>query len=303
MFDMNVQCFYAVAESGSFSRAAELLFLTQPSVSRNVKVLEAELGYSLFVRTTRSVRLTKQGEMLFGVLQKALKVWHTGLDEIATTGRELRGRLRVGLLSTWVVDRMPIFDVFQQQHPNVQIEIHKFRYMELVEKLLDGSLDIIFTIVEENFEQYLATHDPRIASRKLFRVPMLICVSLRHPEAGRAASVAELGEMELLVLDEDHPSAWRVNSTLVADHNWNLTLVPSPNVESIVTGIDRHQGCALSPLVYLGLNYRSRYKTFATGLELDALCCWSHETDNRAMVEAFIRTLEVTGLEKTVNLD
>ncbi|NLW78234.1 MAG: LysR family transcriptional regulator [Ruminococcaceae bacterium] len=306
MYDMNVQCFYAVAESGSFSRAAEILFLTQPSVSRNIKVLEAELGYTLFRRTTRSVQLTPQGEMLFEVLKKTMAIWQAGLKEVQAAGRGLTGRLRIGLLNGWVLERLPIIDTFQRRYPGVQIEIHKFRYLELAEMLLRGALDlIIVTVPPIDLEKYFALQKQvHISSSTIFRAPMLICASIEHPAAAGASTIQQLGALNLFVLSpEHHPSAYAVNSALIRDNQWSLNIIHAPNTETIRTAVDRQQGCTLSSVMYLPLDYRCYYKTFHTGLLLDTFCTWNHDTDNKEIVELFMQELAAAPVEEISIVD
>src|SRR3990167_1484343 len=72
-----LRAFHAVAQQGSFTRAAERLFLSQPAVSDQVRKLEEQFGVLLFHRTKRSVRLTELGEQLLGITQRLRSEEHT----------------------------------------------------------------------------------------------------------------------------------------------------------------------------------------------------------------------------------
>ncbi|MEQ9508335.1 MAG: LysR family transcriptional regulator, partial [Alloalcanivorax xenomutans] len=125
MDTQSLQAFMAVAESGSFSGAAERLFLTQPAVSKRIAVLEQQLGARLFDRVGRRIRLTEAGEAL---LPRARKV----LQELEDMGRainnltgEVSGTLRIGTSHHIGLHRLPpVLRRFSREYPQVRLDIH-----------------------------------------------------------------------------------------------------------------------------------------------------------------------------------
>lgn len=134
----------ALADSGSFSRAAEALFLTQPALSRSIGALEEELGQPLFDRVGRRNELTPFGR---DVLQRARQLVFDA-DELGAMGRGLRegraGSLRVGLGSgPGAMLMTPLLTRMATRHPSLQLTIARGHTELLVQSLRDRRLDAL----------------------------------------------------------------------------------------------------------------------------------------------------------------
>jgi len=133
--------FAAVAEHEHFGRAAEELFIAQPVLSRQVRALEAELGFQLLVRTTRSVQLTPAGKQLYddsaGVLAAATAAARRARE--AASGLE---RLVVGFASALRVSAA--VRAYAQVHPGVEIELVRLNWYEQAEALREGRVDVAY---------------------------------------------------------------------------------------------------------------------------------------------------------------
>ena len=88
--------FYYVAKYGSFTQAAEALFLNQPNLTRTVRLLENELGCTLFIRTNKGVHLTEDGERLFEHISVAFEHIQAGEEEIAANRSLKKGLITIG---------------------------------------------------------------------------------------------------------------------------------------------------------------------------------------------------------------
>jgi DNA-binding transcriptional LysR family regulator len=153
----SIRIFRRAAEAGSFSSAAKDLKTTQPSVSRAIAALEDELGVQLFRRSTRSLRLTTEGEKLMSGSQDVL----VRVDEMVATvrgeKRSLEGPLRIGasislgrLMLTGLIDR------FKKAHPRVEFHF----------RLSDGQVDLI----EENIDVAIRMGHLRDSALRALRV-------------------------------------------------------------------------------------------------------------------------------------
>ncbi|MEY2654922.1 MAG: hypothetical protein RLZZ524_1950 [Pseudomonadota bacterium] len=134
----------AVADSGSFSRSAETLFLTQPALSRSIRALEDQLGQPLFDRIGRRNELTPFGRE---VLQRARQLVFDA-DELGASGRQMRdgeaGRLRIGLGSgPGALLMTPLLQHMASRHPKVQVEVARGQTALLVEQLRERRLDAL----------------------------------------------------------------------------------------------------------------------------------------------------------------
>lgn len=144
MFDPALlRTFVAVAETLSFTRAGELLQLSQPTVSQQVRKLEVAAGRQLFSRDTRAVALTDNGEAMLGFARSILAAH----DEAAAyfTGSAMRGRLRFGSADDLALTQLPqILRDFRQLYPQINLELTVGQSAALARRLRAGQLDLVF---------------------------------------------------------------------------------------------------------------------------------------------------------------
>ncbi|MGF6852666.1 LysR substrate-binding domain-containing protein [Paraburkholderia sp. CI3] len=135
-----IRTFVAVADSGSMTVAANLLHMTQGAVSQQVKRLEDVLDCLLFVRKTRKLELSRQGEQFLVNARKLLRL----NDEIWAdmTGQPLRGALRVGVPYDLVMRLGPALKAFAEAHPHVDISLVCAASPELSEAVDSGRVDV-----------------------------------------------------------------------------------------------------------------------------------------------------------------
>jgi DNA-binding transcriptional LysR family regulator len=138
-----LRTFVAVAESLSFTRAAELLQLGQPTVSQQIRKLENAANRVLIARDTRAVSLTDNGEAMLGFARSILAAH----DEAAAyfTGSAMRGRLRFGSADDLAQTQLPqILRDFRQLHPQINLELTVGQSSMLARRLRSGQLDLVF---------------------------------------------------------------------------------------------------------------------------------------------------------------
>ena len=139
--------FVAIAEDGSFTKAARRLNYVQSALSVSVQALERELNVRLFDRTTHRVTLTGAGEALLPAALRTLAAAEETLDIAAAVRGVLRGRLRVGLMQSFSFADVPwLLGQFHRQHPGVEIQVRPAAggAAALLEELRQGTIDIAF---------------------------------------------------------------------------------------------------------------------------------------------------------------
>ncbi|MFD9889381.1 LysR family transcriptional regulator [Amycolatopsis sp. NPDC059027] len=132
----------AVAETNSFTRAAERCLVVQSALSHQIARLERELGARLFDRTSRRVRLTAAGAAFLPAARQCLDAAERAAAEVAAAVGEVRGRLTVGVIPTVAaVDIPAVLREFHGSYPRVRIGLRVGASEELVEQVKQGTLD------------------------------------------------------------------------------------------------------------------------------------------------------------------
>ncbi|WP_167958348.1 LysR family transcriptional regulator [Anaerosporobacter faecicola] len=136
--------FYFVGKTLSFSEASKELFISQSAVSQSIKVLEKRLNQTLFIRSTKRVKLTKEGEMLFKHIEPAINLISRGESQIMEAGTLNGGQLRIGASDT--ICRyylVPFLNDFHQKYPKVHIKVTNGTSLQCVELLETNQVDLI----------------------------------------------------------------------------------------------------------------------------------------------------------------
>ncbi len=173
-----LRTFRAVAEQRSFSAAAHELSLSQPSVSYQVKELEAALGLPLIDRLGKRVRLTEAGEVLYDYARRTL----TLLDEAALVMEQMRGiergTLRVGASTTVGIYVVPLaLGAYKKLHPNLALSLEIGSREQLQERLKRGALDLAVLS--------LPIPDLDLVSTRFMDDELVMVVPAGHPLAGK----------------------------------------------------------------------------------------------------------------------
>ncbi len=180
--------FYYVAKTLSFSEASKQLYISQSAVSQSIKSLENKLNQHLFVRSTKKVKLTPEGEVLFKHIEPAINLIIRGENQILDANTLNGGQLRIGASDT--ICRyylVPYLKAFHAHFPNVHIKVTNQTSAGCVELLENGQVDLIVTNFPnpkingvQNVRQVKEFKDIFIASASHF--PELINKSLRLEE-------------------------------------------------------------------------------------------------------------------------
>jgi len=200
----------AVARHGSFSRAAEELHLAQSAVSQQIRRLEQELGVEVFRRSSRSVELTPEGEVILGYAHRVLREvdgLHSELGEL--TGL-VRGELRIGgMYPTGPYDLAEMLAEFRRRHPGVAINMVEDTQDDLLARLRADELDCAFTAVEPD------TLGNEYAATLIWEEEFVVAVPTNHPlTRGGHVTFEQLAGEDLIAYRENSALRRRLERTM-----------------------------------------------------------------------------------------
>ena len=172
----HLRYFVAVAEELHFGRAAMRLHMAQPPLSQQIKQLEAELGFKLFYRTKRSVRLSEAGLVFLAETRRLFRQ----LDQAVEAGRQASrgesGQLVIGFVSSAAYNVLPeLLRAFRAEAPEVQLELHELPTNEQLVWLRAGKIDL--GLLRPPVE------DKALHQRIIIREPMVVALPEAHPLA------------------------------------------------------------------------------------------------------------------------
>lgn len=191
-----LEAFVQVATKLSFSRAADALYLTQPTVTARIQGLERELGEPMFERMGRTIRLTDAGQAFLPYAQRALQSVKEGQDALGSLRNVDSGSLTIGTAPTVGTYVLPdILQQFSERYPGVEVSIRTGRSEEVQAMVLADE-------VHAGFERYL-TH-PDIESVPLYEDDIALMASTGHPLATRGhTTVSEVAREPVIFFDVD----------------------------------------------------------------------------------------------------
>ncbi len=175
----HLRYFLAVAETLHFSKAAAQLGMAQPPLSQQIRSLERILGYPLFERTTRGVRLTKVGQYFRECSQNTVTKIQDDVEMARRLGSGQEGVLTVGFSGSVMLTTLPkAIERYRRAYPRVELRLRELVTAEQMPSLLDGALDLGF----------LRDGEPRdgLSIESILRERFIAVLPARHRLAGRA---------------------------------------------------------------------------------------------------------------------
>ena len=227
MIDINYELykvFYHVASTLNFSEASKQLYISQSAVSQSVKTLERKLDQVLFIRSTKKVQLTPEGEILMRHIEPAMNLIQRGeaqLIDAASTG----GQIRIGASDT--ICRyflIPYLERFHKAFPNAHIKVINQTSLKCAELLKNGLVDLI---VVNHPNRHLGTSSAAVRIKK-FR-DVFIAGETFSELKGKKLSFRQLTRYPILMLDKNSTTNEFLHQVFQQQH---LDLVPEIELTS-----------------------------------------------------------------------
>lgn len=282
------RAFLAAAETGSFSRAAELLQYTPSGVNQLVSALEREVGFSLFSRSTKGVSLTANGQLLLPVVREFLRQEDRIFELSAQMNGLLIGSVTVAAYSSIATHWLPaVIRAFQEDYPNVRIELREGVWQEVSRWLEDRVADIGFLGYREDmpFEWIPLAEDPMLAIlpcdhplANADSYPLERCAedAFIMPEMGHDNDVVSLfaqrhvkpniqyttiESFSAMAMVEQGLGVSVMNRLITQKRVCDVAMIPLEPPASITLGVALHSRADASPAVKTFLKYAVRMLT------------------------------------------
>jgi DNA-binding transcriptional LysR family regulator len=235
-----IEGFLEVARRGNVSRAAEAMFVTQPTLTARIHSLERELGEPLFARTRRGMRLTDAGRAFLPYAERAIRAVRDGRQALVDARSASAGRLVLGAapaVSTYVLPAL--LQRFAGDFPRVEVAVRTGHSEDVLQMLLGEEVQLGLV---------RALRHPDIESIPLYEDPLVLVVPPGHPFAKRArVGIADVALERLIFFD-------RTSSYYELTQSFFLSLGVTPrevmeldNIESTKKMVERKLGIALLP--------------------------------------------------------
>lgn len=238
-----LEMFQAVADNQSFTVAGEKLYVAQSAISRQVRLLEEELGQHLFRRTNKKVLLTAAGEVMLSYTRRAFKELREAILEASSLSDMDRGIIRIGAGITACMYLLPpVIEQFQAKYPKVQLQVTTGPVETLIPQLRNAVLDIgVMT---------LPIHHPDLTVTPCLTEEMVVVASPRNQSLSRRRSLraTELSEYPLITFPRTASTRTLLNSYFDRIGIQPRIVTESDSVATIKPLVGANLGIGIVPL-------------------------------------------------------
>ncbi len=211
-----LKVFITAAETLNFSRAAEKLHLSQPSVTQHIRSLENRFGSELFVRSGNRLSLSESGQALLPIARQIIAVSLRADEVMEALKGEVQGNLIIGCSTTPGKYILPLLlSKFMRQYPRVQASCHVTGRDQALQMLSEGRVHLALSSDASAF-------DKNVDFVKLMRDPITLIAPLSHPWADRTAISIEEIKNERLILREPGAGTYQVVRSALARNGINI---------------------------------------------------------------------------------
>jgi LysR family cyn operon transcriptional activator len=241
----HLRYFLAVAEAGSFSRAADRLGISQPSVSQQMRDLESGLRVSLFQRRGKRILLTSTGLIFQEHARAILRQLENFLQEVSSEPGQLRGALHVGVVPVLNVALMPdLLGMFAAKHPGIGLTVEEISSTEIETALEEGRMDVGLG--------FLTRHSPNLRYERLCTDEFALIVSGSHPWwKRRIIQFSELHQHRLLQLSDTFVMRRMTDQICLNHHVRPRTVAELNAIETLLRALAHLGAAAIMPKIVL----------------------------------------------------
>lgn len=237
-----LQHFVAVVEECHFTRAARRLNIVQSAVSSSIRALEAELAVPLLVRSTRQVRVTQAGQVLYDRALAVLAAMREAHDAVALVRGLHRGSLAIGTVQSLpsFLDLPSVLARFHGAHPGIEIRLCQGGASHLLDKIRQGQLDLAFLP--------LCDPPPGISTQRIACEPLALACAVAHPLAVRdEVGLADLSDHAFVDFQPDWGTRRLMDHAFAAQGLERRIAFEVTDLETMLDLVARDLGVAVLP--------------------------------------------------------
>lgn len=259
---IQLEYFMAVVNCGSFSAAAQLCFVTQPSLSMQIKNLEEELGVILLDRTKKPVIPTEAGAVVIDNARKAIKAFNYVRESVSEIKGDISGTLRLGVIPTIAPYLLPaVLSEFALKFPKAEIELHEMVTADIVTALNRDAIDA--ALVSSG------TCTGSMIETELFNDKFYVYVSPHNDLMARSnIRLEDINPKEVVLPSEDHCIRSQIMELLQVRRIRSQYNFESGSIDTIMRIVDRTSLITIIPemaLRFVPSDRRAQVKPLAKG--------------------------------------
>ena len=282
--------FYYVAKNKNITQAANELMVSQPAVSKSIKVLERDLDTILFNRNKDGVTLTNAGEILFNKIKKAMELIISAEEDITSLNNMEHGTINIGAGNT-IMQRflMPYIKEFHELYPNINVIVHTVVIPELIKRAQLGLVDIVFTHLPNDIPN-------NFNIIKIKKLHDILVVNNNSPYLNKTITKNDLKNLPLVLLPFDASNRKNFNKFCIQN---NIIINPLMEIGNDLIIEDCASnglgvGLVVKEYVKKQLNNKELFelKTKFTLPEKDLVCLIESNRTNNNILNNFISLLK-----------
>lgn len=285
MNDIQIECFLITASVQNYTKAAEFLNLSQPTVSRYIAGLEEELQCRLLHRTTKKVEMTEAGRRYYRLFSH----WKVEMAETREEVLRLLGRanhrLRIGYLEGWPMQReiVEACAAFERQYPYIDVKFVMLGASEIMNALFEENLDL--AIVLENLQMDMSYY----GKKKICDIHKAILYSVNHPLADKEDLCAKDFEKEtFFVVNEDMDYVLKRNQDLYTQFHFGTGIRTAENIHTLYMNVANGLGVTIQD-EWGPVENKSLYRTLVLEDTVEIFLVWKnpHSKEDVDVFERF----------------
>ena len=294
MNSRQIEYFLSAAKHLSFTKISEEFFTTQPTVSRQVALLEEELGFELFTRYKGKLRLTAGGAIMVQVFSKTNQMLEDAIKQVGRINEGLEGELSIGYLTGTNTDNFihPSTTAFLGKFPTVKVSMESSSFAGMRRKLDSGEFDIVYTTSFE-LPEY-----SNISFLECYKSVPIIVMSSSHPLAKiENPAIKDISGETFLLPSPSETNLGRLSIlNLLKEHGvTNLKFRDENNLESLLFNVRSGIGVALLDTC-MDCIYDNRYSSIPIPLgsganPMSVVAVWKEDNSN-PMIPIYLEFLK-----------